>query len=81
VREAYKSAEEGSRSLKAKVRGLREENRVLRKMVGWDPPPDDSEDDDEKGSGDGVAQGIGVKRGRGSLQGAAPADGGEEGSQ
>jgi hypothetical protein len=60
LRQAYNAREEervkGDRPLVGRVRGLKEENRVLRKMVGWEVPPDS---DEEEGEDDG--------RGRGEL--------------
>ena len=61
VRDAYKSREEEGRPYKARIAALKEENRILRAKVGWDPPVDSDEDewDDEEGGAEG-------SRGRGS---------------
>lgn len=75
VREAYKSREEEARPWRAKVRGLREENRVLRRMAGWDPPEADSDDDDGDEMGEGGGQAMG--RGRVSQQGGGGGEGGQ----
>ena len=77
VREALKSREEEILPWKGKVAGLKEENRILRRKVGWDPLPE-SEDEDEGDEGGGGEKG----RGRGSLgfigRGAGGGDGGLE---
>lgn len=50
VREAWKSREAEKRPWVGKVRGLREENRLLRRMLGWeDAPPDSDEEAEEAG--------------------------------
>jgi hypothetical protein len=61
--------EDAVRSWRAKVAGLREENRVLRKMVGWEEAPPDSDEEPEpeevnvEGTSSmavGVESGVGV---------------------
>lgn len=74
VREAYKSREKEGEPWKARIAALKEENRILRAKVGWDPPIDSDEEDEEEeegsagdeargrasqGSGGAVAAGIG----------------------
>ncbi|TKA26443.1 hypothetical protein B0A50_05279 [Salinomyces thailandicus] len=57
VRAAMKAREEERRPWLGKVRGLREENRVLRRMVGWEPAGDESEEEEaeaREGSVEGV---------------------------
>lgn len=46
VRSALKSSEEEKLPEKKRIAALREENRVLRAMVGWQPPTPDSDDED-----------------------------------
>lgn len=38
---------ESERSLRSEIKGLKEENRVLRRLAGWEEKPDDSSDEDE----------------------------------
>ena len=54
VREAVKAREEEGRPWKGRIAGLKEENRVLRKMVGWDPPVDSDEEEDGEENGEEV---------------------------
>ncbi|KAK1819911.1 hypothetical protein LTR12_005633 [Friedmanniomyces endolithicus] len=60
VRGAYGAREEERRPWVGRVRGLREENRVLRGMVGWEVREGDSEEEEEMGDG-----GYGVTKGGG----------------
>jgi len=46
VRLALKERTDDALPYRRKIAALKEENRVLRAKVGWDPPSD-SEDDDE----------------------------------
>ena len=59
IREAMRARAEEKRPWLGRIQGLKEENRVLRKMVGWEPPAEDSEDEEE-------AEQSG-ERGRGSV--------------
>ncbi|KAK5745796.1 hypothetical protein LTR17_001298 [Elasticomyces elasticus] len=74
VREALRSSEEGALPWVGEVKGLREENRRLRKMVGWSELPD-SEDETEEREGYGQRR---RERGRAS-QGSNEAVRGDEG--
>lgn len=65
VREAFRAREEEGRPYKARIAALKEENRMLRLEVGWDPPVDSDEDewDEEevmpeegRGRGSGASQ-------------------------
>ncbi|KAK0839335.1 hypothetical protein LTR03_011331 [Friedmanniomyces endolithicus] len=60
VRGAYGAREEERRPWVGRVRGLREENRVLRGMVGWEVREGDSDEEEEIGEG-----GYGVIKGGG----------------
>ncbi|KAK1820754.1 hypothetical protein LTR12_004780 [Friedmanniomyces endolithicus] len=60
VRGAYGAREEERRPWVGRVRGLREENRVLRGMVGWEVQEGDSDEEEEMGDG-----GYGVVKGGG----------------
>ncbi|KAK0940072.1 hypothetical protein LTR48_002402 [Friedmanniomyces endolithicus] len=60
VRGAYGAREEERRPWVGRVRGLREENRVLRGMVGWEVREGDSDEEEEMGEG-----GYGVIKGGG----------------
>ena len=73
VREAFKSREEEGRPYRARIAALKEENRILRLQVGWDPPVDSEgeEWDEEEG-------GLMEERGRGSLP-LAPGPGDRQG--
>ncbi|KAK5683588.1 hypothetical protein LTS10_005121 [Elasticomyces elasticus] len=74
VREALRSSEEAGLPWVGEVKGLREENRRLRKMVGWSEPPDSEEETEER-------EGYGQRRrerGRAS-QGSNEAVRGDEG--
>ncbi|KAK5746929.1 hypothetical protein LTR17_000560 [Elasticomyces elasticus] len=51
VREALRSSEEGALPWVGEVKGLREENRRLRKMVGWSEPEPDSQSEEHEGYG------------------------------
>jgi Arc/MetJ-type ribon-helix-helix transcriptional regulator len=46
VRGALRSSEEERQPDKRRIAALREENRVLRAMVGWQPPSPDSDEED-----------------------------------
>lgn len=61
VRSALKSSEEEKLPEKRRIAALREENRVLRAMVGWQPPTPDS-DDEEGGE-------VEERRGRTGIEG------------
>jgi gas vesicle protein len=45
VREAFRAREEEGRPYKARIAALKEENRMLRLEIGWDPPVDSDEDE------------------------------------
>ncbi|EMC99399.1 hypothetical protein BAUCODRAFT_48494, partial [Baudoinia panamericana UAMH 10762] len=45
LREAFKSREQERRPWVGKLRAMREENKVLRRMAGWEPLPPDSEEE------------------------------------
>ncbi|KAK1065351.1 hypothetical protein LTR74_008027 [Friedmanniomyces endolithicus] len=60
VRGAYGARGEERRPWVGRVRGLREENRVLRGMVGWEVREGDSDGEEEMGDG-----GYGVTKGGG----------------
>ncbi|KAK4539621.1 hypothetical protein LTR36_010504 [Oleoguttula mirabilis] len=74
LRAVVTAREEEGRPWVGRLRGLREENRVLRRMVGWeDLGAGDSEEDEEDGvEGRGVEGGQGgavLERGRGAVMG------------
>lgn len=46
ARGALKVQSESERSLRAEIRGLKEENRVLRRLAGWEEKPDESSDEE-----------------------------------
>ncbi|KAK3628443.1 hypothetical protein LTR56_018598 [Elasticomyces elasticus] len=75
VREALRSSEEAGLPWVGEVRGLREENRRLRKMVGWSEPEPSSEEEGEEREGYGQRR---RERGRAS-QGSNEAVRGDEG--
>ncbi|PSK36044.1 hypothetical protein B9Z65_5859 [Elsinoe australis] len=58
VRSAYKEKSEQSLPYLRKIAALKEENRLLRQKVGWNPPSDSSGDEDE-GEGEGEVSGRG----------------------
>lgn len=62
---ALQSREEEGMPYKRRIAALKEENRVLRAKVGWDPPVDS--DDEEGGADEGI--GNEMERGRVSNQG------------
>lgn len=45
VRAAYKAREEEGHPYRKKIAALKEENRILRTQVGWNPPADSDEED------------------------------------
>lgn len=45
MREAVRAREEERRPWVGRIRGLKEENRILRKMAGWEPAVDSDEED------------------------------------
>ena len=47
VRMALAESEAKARPWKAKAASLKEENRILRRRVGWEPPEDSSSEEDE----------------------------------
>ncbi|RMY75947.1 hypothetical protein D0863_02246 [Hortaea werneckii] len=59
VREAMRARAEEKRPWLGRIQGLKEENRVLRKMVGWEPLAEDSEDEEESGQGVGQRGSVG----------------------
>ncbi|KAI7022526.1 hypothetical protein KC355_g2044 [Hortaea werneckii] len=59
VREAMRARAEEKRPWLGRIQGLKEENRVLRKMVGWEPPAEDSEDEEEGEQGAGQRGSVG----------------------
>lgn len=68
---ALQSREEEGMPYKRRIAALKEENRVLRAKVGWDPPVDS--DDEEGGADEGI--GNEMERGRVSNQGRQAAAG------
>lgn len=72
VKKAWESREEEGAPWRKRTAGLKEENRFLRAMVGWDPPPEsEDEDGDEEGEllSDGKGQGSRESQGEGERQG------------
>lgn len=69
VRMALKERTEEVLPYKRRIAALKEENRLLRAKVGWDPP-EESEDDEESVGDEGV--GLEEKRGRTGVQQSAP---------
>ncbi|TKA72351.1 hypothetical protein B0A55_06763 [Friedmanniomyces simplex] len=65
VREAYGAREEERRPWVGRVKGLKEENRRLRAMVGWEVGPDGDSDEEEEEGRDG----YGMVKTRGRLSG------------
>ncbi|KAF2171990.1 hypothetical protein M409DRAFT_18221 [Zasmidium cellare ATCC 36951] len=57
VRSALKSREEEGLPYKRRIAALKEENRILRAKVGWDPPAES--EDEEEGAGAGLDEGRG----------------------
>lgn len=51
MRSALKSREDEGLPYKRRIAALKEENRILRAKVGWDPPVD-SDDEEEGGTMD-----------------------------
>lgn len=51
LREAMKARGEQVKPWRRRVAALKEENRVLRRMVGWDPPSDSEDEEMEDGGG------------------------------
>lgn len=47
VRLAMKHTTDGGLPYRARIAGLKEENRLLRAKAGWDPPSDDSDQEKE----------------------------------
>ncbi|KAF2725919.1 hypothetical protein K431DRAFT_55139 [Polychaeton citri CBS 116435] len=58
LRETLRDRESGVRPWRVKVANLKEENRVLRSLAGWNPPSED--EDDFSGSEDEEIQGRGA---------------------
>ncbi|KAK3711186.1 hypothetical protein LTR37_009779 [Vermiconidia calcicola] len=79
VTKAFKAREEEGEPWKRKIAALKEENRILRRCVGWDPAPVDEEDEVEEEE----ELNVGPGRGRGSRgsQGGAEAVGAGGGQQ
>lgn len=73
VRMALKSREEEGMPYKRRIAALKEENRILRAKVGWNPPVDSDEEDGEGEESTRLEQ----DRGRVSSQG-GQATGGEQ---
>jgi cell division protein FtsB len=48
ARQALKVQSQGEEGLVAEMRGLKEENRVLRRLAGWEEREGDSSDEEEK---------------------------------
>ncbi|KAF3038930.1 hypothetical protein E8E11_003222 [Didymella keratinophila] len=48
ARQALKVQSQGEEGLVAEIRGLKEENRVLRRLAGWEEREGDSSDEEEK---------------------------------
>lgn len=58
LREAFKAREEEKRPWLGKIRALQEENRILRKIAGWEVKDEtDSSDDEEEEIEDGLERG------------------------
>ncbi|OAG09580.1 uncharacterized protein CC84DRAFT_1193345 [Paraphaeosphaeria sporulosa] len=47
ARGSLKAQGESERGLRSEIKGLKEENRVLRRLAGWEEKPDDSSDEEE----------------------------------
>ena len=79
VTKAFKAREEEGEPWRRKIAALKEENRILRRCVGWDPAPVDEEDEMEEEE----ELNVGPGRGRGSRgsQGGAEAVGAGGGQQ
>ncbi|KAK5695535.1 hypothetical protein LTR97_009045 [Elasticomyces elasticus] len=75
VREALKSSEDGALPYVGEIRGLRDENRRLRKMVGWSEPPD-SEDETEEREGYGQRRRERARASQGSNEAVRGDEGG-----
>ncbi|KAK5124784.1 hypothetical protein LTR85_001497 [Meristemomyces frigidus] len=76
MREAVKAREEERRPWVGRIRGLKEENRVLRRMAGWEPAVDSDEEEAEEDSGGQV-----LERGRGVQAAGQGAAGGAPGQE
>lgn len=48
ARQALKVQSQGEEGLVSELRGLKEENRVLRKLAGWEEREASSDEEDEK---------------------------------
>lgn len=71
VKKAWEAREDEGAPWRKRMAGLKEENRVLRSMVGWDPPPESDDDDgNEEGEllGDGKGRGSRGSQGEGERQ-------------
>jgi hypothetical protein len=63
LRAASQARDEEGMPWKRRIAALKEENRILRARVGWDPPVDsDDEDDEAAGAGDRVPAGAAAAR-------------------
>lgn len=51
VRQAYREDTDKTLPYRRRIAGLKEENRLLRKMAGWDPPEDSSSDEAAEADG------------------------------
>lgn len=47
ARGALNGQGESERGLRSEIKGLKEENRVLRRLAGWEEKPEDSSDEEE----------------------------------
>jgi hypothetical protein len=47
ARGALTAQGESERGLRSEIKGLKEENRVLRRLAGWEERPDESSDEEE----------------------------------
>jgi len=72
VRIAMKSREEEGAPYIGRIAALKSENRILRQMVGWEPPVDSDEEDEADGGGGGGGGGAVGEAGGGSGGGDEP---------
>lgn len=72
VRMAMKAREEEAMPWRARIAALKEENRILRKKAGWDPPADSDDEDaaNNQANADEEQRGRSLQAGQGSNTGA-----------